>query len=871
MKNLTGNQVRAMFLEYFKSKGHMIEPGASLVPVNDPTLLWINSGVAALKKYLDGREKPKSNRIANAQKCIRTNDIENVGKTSRHHTFFEMLGNWSIGDYFKEESLKMSWEFLTSPDWIGFDPDRIYVTVYPDDQESYDIWTKQIGLNPNHILKSYDNYWQIGEGPCGPDSEIYYDRGEKYDPEGIGERLFFEEIENDRYVELWNNVFSQYDAKEGVDRKDFKELPQKNIDTGMGLERLVAMIQDGETNFDTDLFLPYIHAVENFTKVKYQDNPMAFRVIADHIRTCVFALADGATFSNEGRGYVLRRVLRRAMRYGKNIGIEKPFLYEIVDIVCENMKDFYPYLMEKKDFIKKLILKEEESFLVTLSNGEKLLQEELKKASNGILSGEVMFKLYDTYGFPKEMTMEYCDEANIKYDLDGFNSCMEKQRQMARNARDVEESMHNQSEDLLNFNEDFVFTGYEKLNDNGKVLALFKDGKKVDQINDEGDIILDKSCFYAESGGQVADTGTMSNELFECDVTDVKKAPNGQFLHHIVVKKGNVNENDELNLSVNQLDRKQIMANHSSVHLLQAALIKVLGNHVGQAGSYVCKDYARFDFSHYEKVSKEQLKQVERLVNEYINMQLPISCEILALEDAKKSGAIALFDEKYGDTVRVVSMGNVSKEFCGGTHAENTADLATFKILSEESIGSGIRRIESCTKMKAYDAMLANEKMIDDIQEILKTNNKDGLLDYINNLKLDNSKLNSDLKQLNEKLLNQEASSIVDQAKQNNKFKYLLLQLDNYQNNLKEYALSLKGKIDGGFIFVVNKMEDKLTMVACAGNKANDAGVDCGNIIKDICQLASGKGGGKKDLAQGGCPDYNINEIFDKVENIINK
>ena len=359
MKQLTGNQVRQMFLDFFASKNHMIEPGASLVPINDPSLLWINSGVAALKKYLDGREKPASNRIANAQKCIRTNDIENVGKTSRHHTFFEMLGNWSIGDYFKRESLKMSWEFLTSPEWIGFDPDRIYVTMYPDDNETYDIWTKEIGLDPSHILKSYDNYWQIGEGPCGPDSEIYYDRGPKYDPEGLGEKLFFEEMENDRYVELWNNVFSQYDAKEGVDRKDFKELPQKNIDTGMGLERLVCMIQDGETNFDTDLFLPYIHEVEKYTSVKYAENKMAFRVIADHIRTCVFALSDGATFSNEGRGYVLRRVLRRAMRYARNIGINKPFLYELVDVVCENMKDFYPYLLEKKEFVKKLIKKEE--------------------------------------------------------------------------------------------------------------------------------------------------------------------------------------------------------------------------------------------------------------------------------------------------------------------------------------------------------------------------------------------------------------------------------------------------------------------------------------------------------------------------------
>ena len=568
MKNLTSNQVRKMFLDFFTEKNHMIEPGASLVPVNDPSLLWINSGVAALKKYLDGREKPKCNRIANAQKCIRTNDIENVGKTARHHTFFEMLGNWSIGDYFKHESLAYSWEFLTSEKWIGFDPERIYVTMYPDDEETYKIWTEEIGLNPKHILKSMDNFWQIGEGPCGPDSEIYYDRGPEFDPEGIGEDLFFKEMENDRYVELWNNVFSQYDAKDGVDRKDFKELPQKNIDTGMGLERLVCFIQGGETNFDTDLFLPIIHEIEKYTSIKYQENKMAFRVIADHIRTCTFALADGATFSNEGRGYVLRRVIRRAMRYARNIGIEKPFLSELVDIVCDNMKEFYPYLQDRKDFVKKLILKEEESFIQTLANGEKLLSQEIEKASSGVLSGEVIFKLYDTYGFPKEMTIESAEEKGLKCDIDGFNKCMERQREMARNARDVEESMHAQSEDLLNFNEEFIFTGYENIKDEGKIVGLFKDGNSVDEISDEGDVIFDKSCFYATSGGQCADTGILFNDTVKVKVSDVNKAPNGQFLHHVKVESGKLVKGILLNQEINSDDRLKIRANHSSLHLL---------------------------------------------------------------------------------------------------------------------------------------------------------------------------------------------------------------------------------------------------------------------------------------------------------------
>ena len=871
MKQLTGNQVRKMFLDFFASKQHMIEPGASLVPVNDPSLLWINSGVAALKKYLDGREKPKCNRIANAQKCIRTNDIENVGKTARHQTFFEMLGNWSIGDYFKKESLKMSWEFLTSPEWIGFDPDRIYVTMYPDDEETYKIWTEEIGLNPKHILKSNDNFWQIGEGPCGPDSEIYYDRGPEFDPDGIGEDLFFKEMENDRYVELWNNVFSQYNAKDGIDRKDFEELPQKNIDTGMGLERLVCFIQGGETNFDTDLFLPIIQEIEKYTEVKYKDSKMAFRVIADHIRTCTFALADGATFSNEGRGYVLRRVIRRAMRYARNIGIDKPFLHELVDIVCENMKEFYPYLLDRKDFVKKLILKEEESFIQTLANGEKLLAQEIEKANDNVLSGEVIFKLYDTYGFPKEMTIESAQEKGLTCDIDGFNKCMEKQREMARNARDVEESMHSQSEDLLNFDKSFVFTGYENNKDEATVTGLFINGKQVNEIIDEGDVVFDKSCFYATSGGQCADTGLIFNDSIRAEVTDVNKAPNGQFLHHVKVSQGTIKVDSILKLEINEKDRLMIRANHSSLHLLQSALRKVLGDHVAQAGSYVCKDYARFDFSHFEKVSDEQLNEIEKLVNEYICNQYEISTEVLAIEDAKKTGATALFDEKYGDTVRVVSMGNVSKEFCGGTHASNTADLGSFKINSEESIGSGIRRIECATKLKAYEGFKDYKNKLNEIKDELKLKNIDMILDRIVSLKNENLQLNSELKKINEKLLNEQANSLIKNAKDNGRFKYILLKVNNYSGNLKDYASSLKNKIEGGFVFIVNSNNNNnnLSMVAAAGDKAINSGIKCGEIISRACALANGKGGGRPDMAQGGGSSCNVDDIINEIESLV--
>ena len=866
MKNLTGNEVRQMFLDYFKSKGHMVEPGASLVPVNDPTLLWINAGVAALKKYFDGREKPACNRITNAQKCIRTNDIENVGKTARHHTFFEMLGNFSIGDYFREDALKFAWEFLTSPDWIGFDPDKLYVTIYPDDVDAYNIWTKEIGLNPAHILKSYDNFWEIGEGPCGPDSEIYYDRGPKYDPEGIGEKLFFEEMENDRYIEVWNTVFSQYDAKDGVDRKDYKELPQKNIDTGMGLERLVALIQDGETNFDTDLFLPIIHKTEEYTNVKYADNKMAYRVIADHIRTCVFALADGATFSNEGRGYVLRRVLRRAMRYARNLGINKPFLYELVDTVCDMMSGFYPYLLEKKDFVKKLIKREEESFIVTLANGEKLLNQELDNVKDNTLSGEVIFKLYDTYGFPKEMTIESASDRGIKCDLEGFEKCMARQKEMARNARDVKESMHNQSEDLLNFKATFSFTGYEKDEDNSNVIALFKDGKRVEELDNEGQVVFANSCFYAESGGQCADTGYIENDVCKAFVKDVQKAPNGEFLHSVTIEKGSIKVGDNFNLKINSEDRKKIRANHSCLHLLDEALREVLGSHVQQAGSYVCADYARFDFTHFEKISPELLNKIEEKVNEFINASYPVTTELLSIEDAKKTGAIALFDEKYGDKVRVVTMGP-SKEFCGGTHAFNTSDLGSFKITCEESVGSGIRRIECVTKMKAYEAFKSYEDKLDNLKDSLKLKNIDMVADRVNQMKENISSLENEKAQLLSRVMNLDSDVLVSKAVDNGKFKSVVVSYDGLQYNAKNFAEGIKNKLNGGAVFIGNNNGEKYSFVCALGDKAIACGLDAGNIVKQAASLCDGKGGGKKDLAQsGGVNNGKMDAILNTVK-----
>ncbi len=858
-RNLTGNQIRQMFLDFFKSKGFMIEPGASLIPHDDPTLLWINAGVSALKKYFDGTEKPKSARIANAQKSIRTNDIENVGKTARHHTFFEMLGNFSIGDYFKQEAIPWAWEFLTSPEWIGFDPERLYVTVYPDDVEAYDLWVKT-GMIESHIRKSDDNFWEIGRGPGGPDTELYYDRGEKYDPDHIGEKLFFDDIENDRYVELWNIVFSQYDCRPGeMSRSEYKELPQKNIDTGMGLERLVCMVQDGETNFDTDLFLPIIHAAEKYAKHTY-DEPeykMAYRVIADHIRTVTFAIADGAMFSNEGRGYVLRRVLRRAVRYGIKLGIDGAFMYKLVSVVAENMKDYYPYVLDKVTLIERLVRNEEESFHKTLANGEQLLNDALNEyADTKVLPGELVFKLYDTYGYPRELTTEIAEEAGYTVDEEVFEKEMLVQKERARAARGNLQSMHGQSKDLMDFTQESVFTGYTDTKCEAEVIGLFKDGVKVDELEDEGDVILSSTCFYAESGGQCADTGKLWNDLFHADVTDVQKAPHKQSMHHMTNVEGTLHVGDKVEGEYDYENRQKTRANHSSLHLLQAALKEVLGDHIAQAGSYNCPDYGRFDFTHFEKPTVEQLHEVERIVNEKINENLPVTTEVLAIEDAKKTGATALFDEKYGDTVRVVSMGDFSKEFCGGTHVSNTGDLGSFRIVSEESVGSGVRRITCETKMKAYASFKQEEDYLNATAALLKMKNWEGLQERIEKLLEENASLKKQVSEAESKAMAAEADSVLKQAEDIKGLSCLFLKLkDKDSKGLKEYAETLRNKLTEGFVFISNETNGKVTFVAASSKSAIEKGVKAGDIVKAAAQVCGGNGGGRPDMAQAGGKD----------------
>ena len=871
-KKLSGNQVRQMFLDFFASKGCMIEPGASLVPHDDPTLLWINAGVAALKPYFDGRKKPLCNRICNAQKSIRTNDIENVGKTARHHTFFEMLGNFSIGDYFKKEAITWAWEFLTSPKYIGFAKERLYVTVYPDDQEAIDLWLK-VGMIPSHIRKTEDNFWEIGRGPGGPDTELYYDRGPAYDPDGKGEELFFKDLENDRYIEVWNIVFSQYDCRPGeVERSAYKELPQKNIDTGMGLERLVALIQDGETNFDTDLFLPIIHATEKLAKYPYQDNKykMAYRVIADHIRTVTFAIADGAMFANEGRGYILRRVLRRAVRYGLKLGIQGSFMYQLVKVVAENMADYYPYLLAKVDLISRLVKTEEEAFHRTLSLGENLLNSAMNKyQKTKKLPGEVVFQLYDTYGFPFELTKEIALESAYQVDEDGFKLQMSKQKERARAARGDIQSMQGQAEDLLNFHDETKFLGYEEKECDAKIIALFKDGKRVSSLSGEGDVVTNQTVFYAESGGQCADTGKLWLNKQVIEVNDVQKAPNGQFLHHIDSHDITLKVGDKVHLAYDYEKRELTRANHSSLHLLQAALKKVLGDHISQAGSYNCPDYARFDFNHFEKMTSEQIKEVENLVNEQIFAHIPVTTEILPIEQAKKTGATALFDEKYGDFVRIVSMGSFSKEFCGGTHVRNTAELGLFHIETEESVGSGVRRITSITKKKALMYYQEMENYLTDTANFLKLKNWHKVKEKVTFLQAENDNLKQEIKELKEEKMKAESEFLLSQVKDINGLKTLIVTLKDKDNAcLKEYALLLRNKLKNGFVFLANVCDDKIIFVAAADKEAIKKGINAGTLVKKAAQITGGNGGGKPDLAQAGGKD--ISKLKEAIEAINN-
>ncbi|MGM9873750.1 MAG: alanine--tRNA ligase [Bacilli bacterium] len=853
MKNLSGNEIRKLWLEFFKEKGHKIEPSASLIPLNDPTLLWINSGVAALKKYFDGSEVPPSRRITNAQKAIRTNDIENVGHTARHHTFFEMLGCFSIGDYFRKEIIAWAVEILTSPKYFDMDKEKLYMTYHPSDIEAKKYWMEN-GIEESHLIPLEHNFWQIGEGPCGPNTEVFYDRGEKYDVDNLGVRLLSEEIENDRYIEIWGIVFSQYNAVSGVERKDYKELPSKNIDTGAGLERIACIMQEKETNFETDLFWPIIEATQNLTGQKYESNTLAFRVIADHIRAVTFALSDGEMFSNEGRGYVLRRLLRRAERYGKVLGLNEPFLYSLVDVVVKIMKDYYPYLEGKKDFVKNIILTEENKFIKTLSNGEAQLKKMIQNTN--VLSGADVFKLYDTYGFPKELTMEICQENNVEINLKEFDEEMKKQKERARSARGELESMAKQSKDLLDCTLHSEFN-YQEEPVTATVIALFKDGNKVDSISDEGEVMFDVTNFYSESGGQVSDSGEIKSDKFAAKVTNVSKAPNKQHLHSIKVYFGTIKVGDKLTLSIDISRREKITRNHSATHLLQAVLEEVLGDHISQSGSYVNDEYLRFDFTHYSKISEEELLLIEEKVNQHISSAIEEKTLILPIDEAKKIGAKCLFNDKYGDVVRVVTFGDVSKEFCGGTHVKNTKDIGVFIIESEESIASGIRRIQARTSINAYELIKKRYAILAKMRDELGAKSFNENEVRLKTLLLEKESLKKENASLKSKIGNSIAQNLDDNKIEKDGIEFIYGFVKTNRDGLLSICESFRSKYKDYVLLLIGEDSTSYPLVSFVSGKALSDGYKADEIIRNVSSLLNGKGGGRKESAFGNAKDLN--------------
>lgn len=875
MKELTSSQVRQMYLDFFKSKGHSVEPSASLVPVNDPTLLWINSGVATLKKYFDGSVVPENPRITNAQKSIRTNDIENVGKTARHHTMFEMLGNFSIGDYFKNEAIHWAWEFLTGAEWLAFDPEKLYVTVYPKDTEAKRIWRDEVGLSEDHIIDVEDNFWDIGAGPSGPDTEIFYDRGEEFldipedDPEN------YPGGENERYLEIWNLVFSEFNH---TPEDTYEPLPHKNIDTGMGLERVVSIIQDAPTNFETDLFMPIIHAVEALgTNVKYGDAPqtdVSFKVIADHIRALSFAIGDGALPSNEGRGYVLRRLLRRAVMHGKKLGINEAFLYKLVPVVGEIMVSYYPEVLQQKDFIEKVVRTEEERFHETINEGLSMLNEvikEVKDAKGDTLDGKIIFKLYDTFGFPVELTEEVAEDEGLKVDHAGFETEMEAQRERARSARSKETSMGVQSALLTDIKVESKFVGYTELTHDSELFVIIQGDALVNEASaGTAELIFAETPFYAEMGGQIADRGYVKNTAGDvvANVVDVKKAPNGQFLHKVEVL-APLAEGQIYQLQVDERMRTRILKNHTATHLLHRALKDVLGEHANQAGSLVAPGHLRFDFTHFGQVTSEELARMEAIVNEKIWEAIPVVTIETDIDTAKNMGAMALFGEKYGKEVRVVNIGDYSIELCGGTHVANTEDIGIFKIVSESGIGAGVRRIEAVTSKEAYQLLQEEERQLKEIATLVKSPQLKEVVTKTEQLQQQLRDLQKENEQLAGKLANQQAGDIFKDVKDVNGVRYIAAQVNvKDMNQLRQLADQWKQKELSDVLVLATAQDEKVSLLAALTKDMNGKGLKAGDLIKAIAPKVGGGGGGRPDMAQaGGKNPAGIADALAEVEN----
>ncbi len=880
MKQLTSAEIRQMWLDFWQSKGHSVEPSASLVPVQDPSLLWINSGVATLKKYFDGSVVPENPRITNSQKSIRTNDIENVGVTARHHTLFEMLGNFSIGDYFKVEVIPWAWEFLTDEKWLGLDPEKLYMTYYPEDTETVELWRKATGLSDDHYVPVEDNFWDLGAGPCGPDTEIFYDRGVKYQDLEDSDPEMYPGGENERYLEIWNIVFSQFNH---MSNGEYVPLKHKNIDTGMGLERMTSVIQDAPTNFETDLFLPIIKEIETLgTTVKYGEKPetdVSYKVIADHVRAVTFAISDRALPSNEGRGYILRRLIRRAIMHARRLGIKDNFLTKLVPVVADIMADFYPEVKADQDFIQDVIKTEEDRFNETINEGEAIIQEviaTLEAEHNKVMSGTQAFKLYDTYGFPLELTQEYLEEVGIDVDLSGFEEAMKAQRERARAARKDSTGMAVQSGVLSEIDVTSTYVGYDQLVVETRVNTIVSGDALVSsaEAGDEVYLVAEQTPFYAEMGGQIADTGDVLDEDGQLigHVVNVVRAPNGQHLHEVKLEVAIVLD-QTVQLAVDRRRHHSIEKNHTATHLLHQALKDVLGDHANQAGSLVTADHLRFDFSHFGQVTDEELAEMEAKVNEAIAEAFPVVTTVTSIDEARAAGAQALFGEKYGSEVRMVDINHWSIELCGGTHVDNTAEIGLFKITSESGIGAGVRRIEAVTSLAAIQEYKVQENILKQIAANLKVSKFLNVVARLQQFKEEHKETLQQLSALRDKMNAQAAGQIFDHVENAGAYTVIAEHVPNRSmDDLRKIADEWKQKDSSDILVLATSVDDKANLLIAVGQDAVKAGVKAGDLIKQVAPKIGGGGGGRPDMAQaGGKNPAGIEEALAFAKEIIGK
>lgn len=876
MEKLGLNKIRELYLSFFESKGHLRMHSFSLVPKNDKSLLLINAGMAPLKPYFTGLKTPPRRRVTTCQKCIRTGDIENVGKTSRHGTFFEMLGNFSFGNYFKKEAISWAWEFTTEV--LKLPKDRLYATIYLDDDEAYDIWVKDTDIDSSRIFRlgKEDNFWEHGAGPCGPCSEIHYDRGEGK-IETVEE--FVKAGDNDRVLEFWNLVFTQFDRDE---QGNYNRLPRPNIDTGMGLERMAVIMQDKDNIFEIDTINAILKEISAMSSSPYgidRKSDISMRVITDHIRSIVFMISDGILPSNEGRGYVLRRLLRRAAKHGRSLGIEGAFLYRLSKSVIDNSYEGYPELREREDYIKKIIKIEEEKFAATIDGGIQILDDfilQLRKSGNSVLDGGRTFKLYDTYGFPVELTEEILEENNMTADLEGFKENMENQRNMARSAR-AETNYMGVKDTILNkipMEVNTIFEGYDRLKSNSKVKVIMKDEEFVSRLSEgeEGVVVVENTPFYAEMGGQVGDSGTIYNDTFRGEVLDCKNNVAGKILHFVKISSGSLNLDDDIVLSVDKGRRDNIGKNHTATHILDETLKRILGEQVHQAGSYVDEHRLRFDFNYFEPLNYDTLRKIENMVNDSIMAVYPVKTVVMPLEEAKKSGAIALFDSKYKDKVRVVSVGDFSRELCGGTHVSNSGKIGLFKIISETGIAAGIRRIEAVTGKGAIDYVDSKDDMLKKISGKLKCSEKE----IIHKLDLQFNELKSaerEIQQLKLKLAGNAENDILNRAKTIDGIKLftgVLKEVD--ASALRELGDKFRSRYDNCLVVLGSSVNGKVQLIAMATEKAVQSGINCGKIIKEIAAVTGGNGGGRPDMAQaGGKLPEKLEEAVERCSIIVEK